>query len=97
MVRAIADLDRLIVSTKVSKVVMPVIVPPDRYSLIGSGVFATDDTGNVGDLKQRPALLVGHRTELDARDANRLYAVRCLRDLSPARTNAATARPGRTD
>src|SRR5690606_36334306 len=42
--RAIADLDRVIVITLVSKAVLPVMVPTGQVFSHKLGVFATDDT-----------------------------------------------------
>jgi hypothetical protein len=54
MVKAIAGLDRVIVITLVSKVVMPVMVPTGQVYSHALGVFATDDTGTLALLSSAP-------------------------------------------
>jgi hypothetical protein len=54
MYRSIAGLDRVIVITLVSKVVMPVMVPTGQIFAHKLGVFATDDTGTLALLSSAP-------------------------------------------
>jgi hypothetical protein len=54
MVRAISIFDRVIVITKVSKVVMPVIVPTGQVFSHMLGVFATDDPAMLALLSSAP-------------------------------------------
>src|SRR5690606_1330714 len=52
--QAIADLDRVIVITLVSKTVMPVMVPTGQVFAHKLGVFATDDTAMLALLSSSP-------------------------------------------
>jgi hypothetical protein len=54
MLAAIADLQRVIVITLVSKVVMPVMVPTGQVFSHMLGVFATDDTAMLALLSSAP-------------------------------------------
>ncbi|MFI7445797.1 Eco57I restriction-modification methylase domain-containing protein [Nonomuraea indica] len=54
MLRAIKGLNRVIVITLVSKVVMPVIVPTGQVFSHALGVFATDDTAMLALLSSAP-------------------------------------------
>jgi hypothetical protein len=54
MLRAIAALDRVVVITLVSKVVMPVMVPTGQVFSHMLGVFASDDTGMLALLSSAP-------------------------------------------
>lgn len=54
MVEAIACLEQVIVITRVSKTVMPVLVPTGQLFTLDLGVFATDDTGLLALLSSAP-------------------------------------------
>jgi Eco57I restriction-modification methylase/MmeI, target recognition domain len=54
MIRAIAELDRLIIITRVSKVVMPVMVPNNQVASEATVVFAADDTAMLALLSSVP-------------------------------------------
>ncbi|MFG3577805.1 Eco57I restriction-modification methylase domain-containing protein [Micromonospora chersina] len=54
MVRAIAELERVVVITRVSKIVMPVMVPTGQVLTLDLGVFATDDPAMLALLSSAP-------------------------------------------
>ena len=82
MLQAIAELDRVIVITLVSKVVMPVIVPTGQVFSHMLGVFATSETGMLAILSS--ALHYWWAIEPSLHDEGRpsLHPLRCVRDLS---------------
>ena len=74
--QAIAGLDRVIVITLVSKIVMPVMVPTGQVFAHKLVVFATDDTAMLALLVERAALLVGCEPKLNDEDGSSITRLR---------------------